>query len=217
MRTLVWLAALTAPAAAPRTGIARAFLLGRWTDTHDCTATVEFRRDGSFRTTEGAEGLWAIVEDRLIFQGESVVGARIEALDEDTIELAQDDGTHGQSTRCTARVDATPIEATRSFLLGMWTDTGDCGDAVEFLADGTFVTSRGAQGLWEIEGDRLTFIGNSTVSAVLQAPDENTILLIHPDESIGRSTRCAEEMVGAPAVIAAATVPQRLQDRFGGR
>lgn len=80
-------------------------------------------------------------------------------------------------------------EVTRDFLVGRWTDNNDCSSTIEFRADGSFVAPTG-QGLWVLDGDRLTFQGQRSVSARVQAPDANTIMLIHDDGSVGRSTRC---------------------------
>jgi hypothetical protein len=83
---------------------------------------------------------------------------------------------------------------TRQFLVGRWTDTGDCNNTVTFAQDGSFTSAGGASGLWVLDGDNLTFQGTgpggSNLSARVQAPDANTIMLIKPDGSIGRSTRC---------------------------
>ena len=81
------------------------------------------------------------------------------------------------------------IEVTSEFLVGFWTDDGDCTNVIEFRPDGTFHTS-GGTGLWVLTGDKLIFQGTRMVSARLLAPDQDTIILIHPDGSIGRSTRC---------------------------
>ena len=80
-------------------------------------------------------------------------------------------------------------EVTTAFLVGRWTDNNDCSNVVEFSSDGTFTTP-GGNGMWALNGDRLTFHGSSTVSARVTAPDANTIMLTHDDGSLGRSTRC---------------------------
>ena len=87
-------------AAAPFTGqVTRDFLVGRWTDTNDCTSTLEFRADGSFVAATG-QGLWVLDGERLTFQGQRSVTARVQAPDANTIMLIHDDGTVGRSTRC---------------------------------------------------------------------------------------------------------------------
>jgi hypothetical protein len=76
-----------------------------------------------------------------------------------------------------------------AFLVGRWTDNNDCTQTIEFRPDGTFTTP-GGSGMWALDADRLTFQGSSTVSARVQAPDANTITLIHDNGALGRSTRC---------------------------
>jgi hypothetical protein len=77
------------------------------------------------------------------------------------------------------------------FLIGRWTDTGDCSAVIEFFPDGTFTVPGGGTGRWSVVGDQLTFRGGSTQTARIAAPDANTIILTHPDGSEGRSTRCS--------------------------
>ena len=84
-----------------------------------------------------------------------------------------------------------PGAVTRDFLIGRWTDNGDCNNTITFSADGTFTVPGGGSGLWVLDGETLTFQGGAgNRSARIQAPDANTIMLIHPDNSVGRSTRC---------------------------
>ncbi|MEA3017794.1 MAG: hypothetical protein QOI38_2516 [Sphingomonadales bacterium] len=209
------LAALAAPAmvsaarSAQSRDVPRELVFGRWTDNADCSKTIEFRRDGTFVAPTG-EGLWAISEGRIIFQGSRTIAAGIEMPDADTIKLFHDDGTVGRSTRCGRPPPAAAaIVLTPAFLVGAWTDDDDCEETIEFLADGTFVAPTG-EGTWRLEGDLLTFVGSQTVSARAQAADEETILLIHPDSTLGRSTRCPSAMPAAPAVTAAAS-PERVR------
>jgi hypothetical protein len=81
--------------------VTTAFLIGRWTDTNDCTNTVEFRDDGSFVTSAGARGIWALNGDQLTFQGDQAVTAQVSAPSANTIVLTHADGRVGRSTRCT--------------------------------------------------------------------------------------------------------------------
>jgi hypothetical protein len=80
-------------------------------------------------------------------------------------------------------------QVTRDFLVGRWTDNNDCTSTIEFRVDGRFIAPTG-EGLWVLDGERLTFQGARTISARVQAPDANTIMLIHDDGTVGRSTRC---------------------------
>lgn len=194
---------LTAAASAQGPAVTRDFLIGRWTDTNDCTNAVDFRRDGTFLTTEGAAGRWTLEGGRISFIGQSTISARISASDANSISLNHDDGTVGRSTRCgTARrvtmptIPATAEEVLRisrpaeaALLVGTWTDNGDCGSTITFHSDGRFVVPTGG-GRWTLVGEQLSFIGQSTVSARVRAVGNNRILLIHPNGTLGQSMRC---------------------------
>lgn len=82
------------------------------------------------------------------------------------------------------------VQLDRTYMLGRWTDNGDCSNTLELRQDGGFTTAAGAQGLWNLEGDRLTMTGNSTLSVRITPIDQNTITIINADGSLGRSTRC---------------------------
>ena len=82
-------------------------------------------------------------------------------------------------------------EVTHAFLVGRWTDNNDCNNTITFAEDGSFTVPGGGEGLWVLDGDRLTFQGAAgSRSARIQAPTADTIMLIHDDGSVGRSTRC---------------------------
>ena len=87
-------------------------------------------------------------------------------------------------------------QVTADLLIGRWTDNDDCNEVVEFHRDGRFRTSDGVEGRWSLAGDRLSFIGERTVSARLTAPDRDHLVLTHDDGSVGRSSRCS---TSAPA------------------
>lgn len=78
----------------------------------------------------------------------------------------------------------------RAYVMGRWTDDGDCANAVDFTADGRFLAANGAQGLWNLAGDRLTLTGGSTTTLQIVPIDQNTMNVVNPDGSLGRSTRC---------------------------
>ncbi|HYJ31109.1 MAG TPA: hypothetical protein VEW25_12305 [Allosphingosinicella sp.] len=80
---------------------------------------------------------------------------------------------------------------TPAFLVGRWTDNNDCSNTIEFRDDGSFILPNRGQGYWTLNGDRLTFQGASTVSAQVSAPNADTIMLTHPNGTVGRSTRCS--------------------------
>ena len=96
---------------------------------------------------------------------------------------------------------------TREFLLGHWTDDGDCTNTIAFHADGTFTVPGGAMGVWILNGDILAFLGFAGErSTRVQAPDEDTILLINDAGSLGRSTRCRSVQRPVPDEAAAETI-----------
>jgi len=78
----------------------------------------------------------------------------------------------------------------RAYIAGLWTDTGDCTAAVEFNIDGRFVANNGNEGLWNLQGDRLTMTGASTTTLQIVPIDHDTMNVVNPDGSLGRSTRC---------------------------
>ena len=80
--------------------ITTAFLIGRWTDTDDCTVALEFRSDGTFEVPGGSSGLWVLNGDELILQGTRTVSVRVSAPDANTVMVVNEDGTVGRSTRC---------------------------------------------------------------------------------------------------------------------
>lgn len=104
----------------------------------------------------------------------------------------KDETGAGGGTAGTGSAPAAPADGrvSTAFLLGRWTDTGDCTNTVEFRDDGSFVTSSGARGIWALNGDQLTFQGQQTIVATVSAPSANTIVLTQQDGTVGRSTRC---------------------------
>jgi len=80
----------------------------------------------------------------------------------------------------------------RTFLLGRWTDDGDCDSntLIEFTQDGRFLTANGGTGLWNLEGDQLTMTGRDTATIRIVPIDQDTMTVVNNDGSLGRSTRC---------------------------
>ena len=197
-------AAQTAPLAATVQAIqvTPSFLVGRWTDTGDCTNAVDFFADGTFRTTSNATGRWTLQGNRLSFIGDRTIRTTIRATSRDAITLTHDDGAVGGSTRCvTTRRTMPPLPATiaealrisrpirREALIGRWTDEGDCAAVIDFAPNGSFTVPNGS-GTWTLVGERLTFISQTTAGARVRAVGNDRILLIHDDGRIGQSLRC---------------------------
>jgi hypothetical protein len=80
----------------------------------------------------------------------------------------------------------------RAFLIGRWTDSRDCEEAGEFAADGRYTNAAGVGATWTLQGDQLTmaFTGASPRTLRVSALDQNTLNVVNPDGSVGRSTRC---------------------------
>jgi len=77
------------------------------------------------------------------------------------------------------------------YLVGRWTDEGNCDAAHEFTADGRFIAADGGSGTWVLEGDQLTASGPGGSATVrVAAIDQNTMSGATPDGQTGTSTRC---------------------------
>ena len=94
--------------------------------------------------------------------------------------------------------NAIPVNSTltptvdRAFLIGRWTDARDCHESGQFTADGHYTNTAGQSAAWTLEGDRLTlsFEGAAPRTLRVSAADQNTLNVVNPDGSAGRSTRC---------------------------
>jgi hypothetical protein len=87
-------------------------------------------------------------------------------------------------------VSSGAVQLDRTYIMGRWTDDGDCDKPTEFSQDGRFINPDGTNGLWNLDGNRLTLTGNQTITFRLVPIDQNTITIVHEDGSLGRSTRC---------------------------
>ncbi len=179
------------PALAQEGAVTRDYVAGRWTDNGDCAEAVALRADGRFLAANGNEGLWALAGDRLTLQGERRLTMRIVPVDRDTMDVLNEDGSRGRSTRCGGGDAGAPAPAlTAGYMVGRWTDNEDCADAVVFRTDGRFVAADNAEGRWDLAGDRLTLEGVRTVIMRIVPIDRDTVSVINEDGSLGRSTRC---------------------------
>jgi hypothetical protein len=98
-----------------------------------------------------------------------------------------------------SRHGAPAVRLDRGFLIGLWTDNDDCSEVIEFTAEGRFIAANGGEGLWLLEGDRLTMSGSGTSTIRLIPVDRDTVTVVNADGSLGRSTRCARRQPHAPA------------------
>ena len=83
----------------------------------------------------------------------------------------------------------------RNFLIGTWSDAGDCNTTVVFAPDGGYATVDGLQGQWSLSGFVLTLSGEAGATRLTIVPiDRNTMEVIGADGSHERSTRCAGDL-----------------------
>jgi hypothetical protein len=104
---------------------------------------------------------------------------------------ANGQGLAGNPNAIPASTTLTPV-VDRAFLIGRWTDARDCREAGQFTADGHYTNTAGQSAAWTLEGDQLTltFEGAAPRTLRVSAPDQNTLSVVNPDGSTGRSTRC---------------------------
>lgn len=78
------------------------------------------------------------------------------------------------------------------FLVGRWTDNGDCARYVIFRGDGTFRSHSGGEGTWRLVRDRLTLTARGGTPSILRATvlAQGRIAIVNPDGSRGVSERC---------------------------
>jgi hypothetical protein len=94
--------------------------------------------------------------------------------------------------------DAGRIAVNRDFLIGNWSDAGDCSVTVAFVADGTFATADGDQGVWSLSGDSLTLTGAAGTRIVTIIPiDRDTMEVVGENGAHDRTTRCAGDLFDA--------------------
>ena len=92
---------------------------------------------------------------------------------------------------------ADAVSLSRQFMIGTWTDDGDCDHAVEFLGDGRYFAG-GSGGIWQLDGHELTLTSDNILVIQVVPLDEDTIGVIGADGSVGESTRCRQESLPLP-------------------
>lgn len=170
----------------------RQFIIGRWTDDGDCRNAIEFAPDGRFIIARGSEGLWHLAGDRLTMTADGTTTIRIVPRGRQRIDVINTDNSRGSSTRCPggAAGSGEVIAATVPYLVGRWTDDGDCGNAIEFSPDGDFVTGDGGRGRWRLEDDVMTMSALQTARIQIVPIARDIMIVVNADGSLGRSTRC---------------------------
>ena len=91
--------------------------------------------------------------------------------------------------------NAARVAVDREFLIGTWSDAGDCTTSVAFAPDGAYATADGAEGQWSLSGDTLTLSGEAGATTLTIIPiDRNTMEVVGADGAHDRSTRCAGDL-----------------------
>lgn len=116
----------------------------------------------------------------------NILAAGLLALAVPSAALAQAEGKPGAD----AGWSAEEFRINRAFLVGAWTDDGDCDHAVEFLGDGRFFGTGGITGIWQLDGHELTITSDDILTVQVVPIDDDTIGVISPDGGLGQSTRC---------------------------
>lgn len=81
--------------------VTAAFLIGTWGDNGDCSTTITYNADGSFRMADGATGRWALEGDRVTMSGErGDFSVQVAKGNENQLMIGQPDGSFGISQRC---------------------------------------------------------------------------------------------------------------------
>lgn len=84
-----------------------------------------------------------------------------------------------------------PAGIDAGLVVGRWTDTGDCANALEYTADGRVVAPDGSAGLWQLNGDQLTVTGpNGSQTVRITSIDQSAAYAVNPDGSVQASQRC---------------------------
>jgi hypothetical protein len=100
---------------------------------------------------------------------------------------------HAQTARGDSLAPRAAVD--RNFLIGSWSDSGDCSTTVAFMADGGYATADGAEGRWSLTGETLTLSGEAGATTLTIIPiDRDTMEVIGEDGSHDRSTRCAGDL-----------------------
>jgi hypothetical protein len=89
------------PAPAGPGDVTRAWFAGNWTDSGDCAEAGRFSPNGTYVLADGTRGMWSVQDGRLVVQGAKGRSALpVRRVDPNTVEITNEDGTTGRSSRC---------------------------------------------------------------------------------------------------------------------
>ncbi len=94
--------ALSERAAPAKPGdVTRSWFAGSWTDSGDCADAGRFAPNGTYLLADGTRGMWSVQDGHLVVQHKAGRHSlRLRRIDQDNVELSNEDGTVGRSTRC---------------------------------------------------------------------------------------------------------------------
>ena len=105
--------------------------------------------------------------------------------------LGLNGGGEGLGDKTPTAIQAGAQNIPAEMLLGSWSDDGNCKQAIEFLADGSFRAANGEGGRWGLEGDVLTLTGaGGRYQLRITSIDAGRVTTQNPDGTPGQSTRC---------------------------
>lgn len=81
--------------------VTRGWFAGSWTDSGDCADAGRFAPNGTYLLADGTRGMWSVQDNRLVVQhagGRNTL--RLRRVDQATVEIVNEDGSVGRSTRC---------------------------------------------------------------------------------------------------------------------
>ena len=80
------------------------YMIGRWTDDGNCSnsgpTAISFLGNGSFVASNGGTGRWRLDGDRLTLSGRATATIRIIPTGPNAIDVINENGSRGRSTRC---------------------------------------------------------------------------------------------------------------------
>jgi hypothetical protein len=77
------------------------FLVGAWGDNGDCSSTITYNADGTFRMQDGSTGAWTLEGDRVTMTGErGAFSVQVAKGNDRQLLIGQPDGGFGISQRC---------------------------------------------------------------------------------------------------------------------
>ena len=124
--------------------------------------------------------------------GSTAANDSVDAGNAATANVADPAANQAKPDEATNSATATPAAGaalTQEYIVGRWTDSGNCADAIEFRADGAMVGPFGQDARWELRGSDLYMVGNPDPLR-MTVVDQRTMEMVRPSGDRRRATRC---------------------------